>query len=61
MDNSKDFGRFIECGMISQYNVKDKKDIYGVKNLMQIVAKRLTIRVSFLSLSLFSPFLNFPL
>ncbi|KAF3042003.1 hypothetical protein E8E11_004323 [Didymella keratinophila] len=37
------FGRIIACGMISQYNLKPE-DSYPIKNLMQVVAKRLTIR-----------------
>ncbi|KAJ4321091.1 hypothetical protein N0V94_003038 [Neodidymelliopsis sp. IMI 364377] len=37
------FGRIVACGMISQYNLKPE-DSYPIKNLMQIVAKRLTIR-----------------
>lgn len=36
-------GRIIACGMISQYNKKPEES-YGVKNLIYIVAKRLTIR-----------------
>lgn len=48
LENAKDFARFIECGMISQYNVTDKKDIYGMKNMMLVIARRLTIRVNFL-------------
>merc|ERR1712137_61166 len=39
----KQFGRIVACGMISQYNLKPEQH-YGVKNLMQVVAKRLTIR-----------------
>lgn len=39
----KSWGRVIACGMISQYNTSPDK-AYGVKNLMQVVAKRLTIR-----------------
>ncbi|RDL32996.1 putative reductase RED1 [Venustampulla echinocandica] len=36
-------GRVIACGMISQYNLgPDEK--YGVKNLMYLVSKRLTMR-----------------
>ncbi|KAG0207295.1 hypothetical protein BGX28_001452 [Mortierella sp. GBA30] len=34
-------GRVIACGMISQYNTRQH---YGVKNLMHVVSKRLTIR-----------------
>ncbi|KAF2766200.1 NAD(P)-binding protein [Teratosphaeria nubilosa] len=37
------FGRIVACGMISQYN-KAPADQYGVKNLMNVVAKRLTMR-----------------
>ncbi|KAK3496039.1 hypothetical protein B0T13DRAFT_276477 [Neurospora crassa] len=37
------FGRIVACGMISQYNVKPG-EAYGVKNLIQVVAKRLTMR-----------------
>jgi NADPH-dependent curcumin reductase CurA len=37
------FGRIIACGMISQYNVKPGEQ-YPIRNLMQVVAKRLTIR-----------------
>lgn len=37
------FGRIIACGMISQYNLTPEKQ-YGVKNLMQVVAKRLVFR-----------------
>jgi NADPH-dependent curcumin reductase CurA len=38
-----DFGRIIACGMISQYNSKPE-DVYPIRNLMQIVAKRITMR-----------------
>lgn len=37
------FGRIIACGMISQYNSKPE-ELYPIRNLMQVVAKRLTIR-----------------
>lgn len=37
------FGRIIACGMISQYNAKPGEQ-YPIRNLMQVVAKRLTIR-----------------
>jgi len=37
------FGRIVACGMISQYN-KPADEAYGVTNLMQVVAKRLTMR-----------------
>ncbi|TKA79563.1 hypothetical protein B0A55_02733 [Friedmanniomyces simplex] len=39
----KPWGRIVACGMISQYN-KPAEQAYGVKNLMQVVAKRLTMR-----------------
>ena len=37
------FGRIVACGMISQYN-KPPSEAYGVKNLMLVVGKRLTMR-----------------
>lgn len=37
------FGRIIACGMISQYNLSPK-DAYPIRNLMQVVAKRLKIQ-----------------
>ncbi|KAF1971573.1 NAD(P)-binding protein [Bimuria novae-zelandiae CBS 107.79] len=37
------FGRIIACGMISQYNTPPQ-DQYPIRNLIQIVAKRLNIR-----------------
>ncbi|CAI6339253.1 unnamed protein product [Periconia digitata] len=37
------FGRIVACGMISQYNSKPE-DVYPIRNLMQVVAKRLTMR-----------------
>lgn len=37
------FGRIVACGMISQYNLKPE-EAYPIKNLMQVVAKRLTMR-----------------
>ncbi|QKX59664.1 uncharacterized protein TRUGW13939_06804 [Talaromyces rugulosus] len=43
IDNMKPYGRIIGCGMISQYNLPpDEK--YGVKNLMSLVAKRVTFQ-----------------
>ncbi|KAK6434720.1 hypothetical protein LTR95_009092 [Oleoguttula sp. CCFEE 5521] len=37
------FGRIIACGMISQYNTPPD-EAYGVKNMMQFVAKRLKMQ-----------------
>ena len=37
------FGRIIACGMISQYNSKPE-DLYPIRNLMNIITKRLTMR-----------------
>ncbi|MCJ1358827.1 MAG: hypothetical protein MMC33_008827 [Icmadophila ericetorum] len=39
----KQFGRIVACGMISQYSLPEKER-YGVKNLMMVVSKRLTMR-----------------
>ena len=36
------FGRIVSCGMMSQYN-KPQEQKYGVKNLMQVTIKRLTM------------------
>jgi NADPH-dependent curcumin reductase CurA len=38
-----DFGRIVACGMISQYNLKPEES-YPIRNLMNVVAKRLTMR-----------------
>ncbi|RAR06271.1 NAD(P)-binding protein [Stemphylium lycopersici] len=37
------FGRIVACGMISQYNSKPGEQ-YPIRNLMNVVAKRLTMR-----------------
>jgi len=37
------FGRIVACGMISQYNARPA-EAYPIRNLMQFVAKRLTMR-----------------
>ena len=33
----------VACGMISQYNLQPN-ELYGVRNMMEVVSKRLTIR-----------------
>lgn len=37
-------GRIVACGMISQYNIKDASERYGVRNLMYVVSKRITMQ-----------------
>jgi NADPH-dependent curcumin reductase CurA len=41
LDAAAPYARFIECGMISQYN---EPDAHGIRNLMLIVAKRLKLQ-----------------
>ncbi|CAF1092897.1 unnamed protein product [Adineta steineri] len=41
LDAAANEARFVECGMISQYN---ERDAHGIRNLMQIVAKRLKLQ-----------------
>jgi NADPH-dependent curcumin reductase CurA len=43
LDAMNNFGRIIGCGMVSEYN-KQEGERYGIKNLMQMVAKRITFR-----------------
>ncbi|KAL6706384.1 hypothetical protein ACN47E_005490 [Coniothyrium glycines] len=43
LDAINSFGRIIACGMISQYNSKPEER-YPIRNLMHVVAKRLTMR-----------------
>lgn len=38
------FGRIAACGMISGYNDDDPAQRYGVKNLMNIIIKSVTIK-----------------
>lgn len=43
LEAMNDFGRVIGCGMVSEYNsAPDAR--YGIKNLMYLVSKRLTLR-----------------
>lgn len=37
-------GRIVACGMISQYNTKDISERYGIRNLMDVVSKRITMQ-----------------
>lgn len=43
LDAMNDFGRIIACGMVSEYNKADSEK-YGIKNLILVVAKRITMR-----------------
>jgi NADPH-dependent curcumin reductase CurA len=43
IDALNDFGRIVACGMISEYSKTDSEK-YGIKNLMKVVSKRLTMR-----------------
>jgi NADPH-dependent curcumin reductase CurA len=43
LDCLNTWGRIIACGMVSEYNTPEAER-HGIKNLMQIVSKRLTIR-----------------
>ncbi len=36
--------RTVACGMISQYNNASASEVYGVKNMIMFIAKRLTMR-----------------
>ncbi|KAL8879856.1 MAG: hypothetical protein Q9198_002613 [Flavoplaca austrocitrina] len=38
------FGRIVACGMVSQYNVESPDQRYGVKNITNVVGKRLKMR-----------------
>ncbi|KAK9358032.1 hypothetical protein V1504DRAFT_462478 [Lipomyces starkeyi] len=38
------YGRIIACGQISQYNIPNPEDRYGIKNTMFIVTKRLKVQ-----------------
>jgi NADPH-dependent curcumin reductase CurA len=41
LDAAASHARFVECGMISQYN---EPDAHGIRNLMLVVAKRLKLQ-----------------
>jgi NADPH-dependent curcumin reductase CurA len=43
IDAMNDFGRIIACGMISEYSALDDQK-YPIRNLLNVVIKRLTIR-----------------
>ena len=43
IDAMNDFGRIVACGMVSEYS-KTESDRYGVRNLMSVVSKRITMR-----------------
>jgi len=43
LDAINDFGRIVTCGMISQYNAAPEER-YPIRNIMNVVAKRLTMR-----------------
>ena len=43
IDAMNTFGRIIACGMISEYS-KAESERYGIKNLIQVVGKRITMR-----------------
>jgi NADPH-dependent curcumin reductase CurA len=37
------FARVIVCGMISQYNIRNQKEKYGIKNIEQVFMKSINI------------------
>ncbi|CAB4395694.1 unnamed protein product [Rhizophagus irregularis] len=37
------FARIVVCGMISQYNIRNRKEKYGIKNIDQVFAKSINI------------------
>lgn len=41
LDAAADYARFVECGMISQYN---EPDAHGIRNLILVVGKRLKLQ-----------------
>ena len=44
LERMKKYGRLVECGMISGYNDNHPSERYGVKNLMNVIIKSLTLR-----------------
>jgi NADPH-dependent curcumin reductase CurA len=44
LERMNKFGRIVACGMISGYNDKDASERYGIRNLVNIVVKSLTMR-----------------
>ncbi|KAK6539294.1 hypothetical protein TWF694_009527 [Orbilia ellipsospora] len=44
IDNAKPQARFVECGMISQYNRKKDEEPYPIRNIEQVVSKRLKLQ-----------------
>ena len=44
LDRMNKYGRLVECGMISGYNDNHPSERYGVKNLMNVIIKSLTMR-----------------
>ncbi|KAG5922818.1 hypothetical protein E4U42_005237 [Claviceps africana] len=53
LDSLNTFGRVVACGMISQYN--NAGEAYGVRNLINIVAKQLTVQGFIVSNPEFGP------
>jgi NADPH-dependent curcumin reductase CurA len=43
LDALQNHGRIVACGMVSQYNLPDPEK-YPLRNIMQVVAKRITMR-----------------
>ncbi|KAI9888457.1 MAG: hypothetical protein M1814_006904 [Vezdaea aestivalis] len=43
LNSLREHGRVVVCGMVSQYNLP-ASDLFPIKNLMTVIAKRLTLR-----------------
>jgi NADPH-dependent curcumin reductase CurA len=52
LDAAGDHARFIECGMISQYN---DTNYHGIRNIMQVITKQLKLQGFNVSHKLFDP------